>query len=126
MNTSPVICGLLLTTLLAVPTHAQTDDTAAERAKLGNARIQAEAERQARAERERLEKEAALRQEADSVADGAQSATVTTPASDVPANRADMYRVLEQLRELGELKDAGYLTEDEFRELKQAIIGSTR
>ncbi|MGI9270552.1 MAG: SHOCT domain-containing protein [Woeseiaceae bacterium] len=111
MNLPTFICGLLLSITLALPAHGQTDDAAAERAKLGNARIQAETERQARAEQERLEQEAATLAAKQRVAD-----------SDMPANRADMYRVLEQLRELGELKDAGYLTDEEFQQLKDEIL----
>ena len=33
-----------------------------------------------------------------------------------------MSRALEQLRELGALRDAGYLTEQEFEQLKQKIL----
>jgi hypothetical protein len=34
-----------------------------------------------------------------------------------------MSKTLTQLRELGELRDAGYVTEEEYATLKQRIIG---
>jgi hypothetical protein len=38
------------------------------------------------------------------------------------ATGADMARVLEQLRQLGELKDAGYVTDEEFDRIKERIL----
>ncbi|MDH3305084.1 MAG: SHOCT domain-containing protein [Gammaproteobacteria bacterium] len=35
-----------------------------------------------------------------------------------------MSRTPEQLRSLGELKDAGYVTEDEFERIRQKILNS--
>jgi hypothetical protein len=37
---------------------------------------------------------------------------------------AGISRALEQLRELGELHDAGYLTDEEFERVKQRILDS--
>jgi hypothetical protein len=47
-----------------------------------------------------------------------------TPAgtADVQTDPAEISRTLEQLRELGELKDAGYLTVEEFERIKQRIL----
>ena len=42
--------------------------------------------------------------------------------ADVQTDPAEISRTLEQLRELGELKDAGYLTDEEFERLKQRIL----
>jgi hypothetical protein len=42
------------------------------------------------------------------------------PAPATDADRTD--RALEQLRELGKLKDAGYLTDAEFQRIKQRIL----
>ena len=99
---------------------AQSTSTADQRAKLANQRIQVEADQKAKEEKakeeERLEKEATDRE----------SVTNATPKTDRAVDRSDLYRVLEQLRELGELKDAGYLSDEEFQELKEAIIASTR
>ena len=39
-----------------------------------------------------------------------------------PARGNDMYRMLEQLKLLGELKDDGYISEEEFRRIKQRIL----
>ena len=96
---------------------AQNQDLSDERAKLHNQRIAAEAERRAEEE----ERREALQAESSPPADSDVAAETSAPAA---AGRADMYRVLEQLRELGELKDAGYLTEDEFSALKQKILDS--
>ena len=42
--------------------------------------------------------------------------------ADVQTDPAEISRTLEQLRELGELKDAGYLTDEEFQRIKQRIL----
>ena len=119
--------GLVVTAALALlagmPAPGQSDDAAAERARLANQRIQAEAERQAEIEEQRRRQQAVQAQRS---APQASSSEVDTPASDVPADRTDMYRVLEQLRELGELRDAGYLTDDEFAVLKKKILDSAQ
>jgi len=58
-------------------------------------------------------------------------ATAPPPPADDPARSrtadtqsdpAEISRTLEQLRELGELKDAGYLTDEEFEHIKQRIL----
>lgn len=119
--------------------HAQSNDTAAERSRLANQRIQAEAERRAHEEEERQRQaEAQARMQAEAAAamapqTPAQSAPAAAstpdPAPPVevrPANSgaagADVSKVLEQLRTLGELKDAGYLTEQEFDRIKRRIL----
>ena len=38
---------------------------------------------------------------------------------------ADVDRMLEQIRTLGELRDAGYVTETEFERIKQRILDGT-
>jgi len=47
-----------------------------------------------------------------------------TSASGAPVDRIEMSRVLEQLRELGALREAGYVTEEEFEQLKKKILDS--
>ena len=44
------------------------------------------------------------------------------PAPAREASSADLSRALEQLRELGELKDAGYITDEEFERIKARIL----
>ena len=39
-----------------------------------------------------------------------------------PVGSRDMLRTLEQLKLLGELKDDGYISEDEFQKIKQRIL----
>ena len=41
------------------------------------------------------------------------------PAVNEPAN---LWEALEQLRTLGELRDAGYVTDDEFARIKKKIL----
>ena len=43
-------------------------------------------------------------------------------AASEPAGDRGMSAVLEQLKSLGELKDAGHVTDDEFERLKQRIL----
>jgi hypothetical protein len=124
----------------------QSPDAAAERARLGNERIQAEAERRAREEQEAQRMTsagAAAPQTAPPVpqasqpTDGRAAAATPAPLSSPPSAGAApppgplqppvadvdrTSRMLEQLRELGELKDAGYVTEDEFRRIKTRIL----
>ena len=114
---------------------AQTGDAAAERAQLANQRIQAEIERREREEQARAEaaaREAAVRAEEaarDEQQPVPQADTVTpTPPPDRPpappaaSRTADMAEVLEQLRTLGELRDAGYVTDEEFARIKTKIL----
>ena len=116
--------ALAQTTVIADQTE---NTTVSERERLGNQRIQIEAEVRAREEQRRLEEaeqarlraqEAALRSEAAAIAPGA------TPGATKVDNGVDMRRTLEQLRMLGELKDDGYITEEEFRKIKQKILDS--
>ena len=105
----------------------QTPDPAAERARLGNERIQAEVERQAQQE---LEQRNRVTQPAPVI-----NATPPAPQQSTPRDRpaeparpaadpSQTERGLGQLRELGRLKDAGYLTDEEFQRIKQRILES--
>jgi hypothetical protein len=138
------ILALLVATVVAPAAWTQAPDPAEERARLANQRIQAEAARQAEEERARREMtpQAAA---AQPVAPGpAQSPAVvavpppSTPATSVPtpsisqapagteaarqARDAQTSRALEQLKQLGELRDAGYVTEQEFERIKSRIL----
>jgi len=119
----------VLVALLAIApgvSLGQSTDAAAERARLGNERIQAEAARQAREEALERANQAPVAVAAPIPAQagprqplaGASAAQTRPPAVD--ADRTD--RGLEQLRELGKLKDAGYLTDAEFQRIKQRIL----
>lgn len=97
-----------------------------ERARLANQRIQTEAELRAREEQRRLE---AAEQERRRAQDEATRKALPVAASPAPVPQEagdsdDMSRTLQQLRSLGELKDDGYITEDEFRRIKQKILDS--
>jgi len=120
--------------------YAQAGDMAAERARIANQRIQAESERRAEEEEERLRQaetpagaavettaETRAVQPSPPSASEPRPAASTAPVSEVRPARstapgADMERVLEQLRELGGLKDAGYVTDEEFERIKQRIL----
>lgn len=119
--------------LAFAPGHAlgQSQDPAAERARLGNERIEAE-----RRAREELEQQNQAPQPAGQPAGqpAAQSAASPTPGTQSqveapptgprrpPAEADRTERGLQQLRELGKLKDAGYLTDAEFQRIKQQIL----
>ena len=98
--------------------------SASERARLGNQRIQAEAEMRAREEQQRLEEAERARLEAEQVASESEGkrAPVSAPVMAAPESSDDIARTLEQLRSLGELKDDGYITDEEFRRIKQKIL----
>jgi Short C-terminal domain len=119
-----IICLLAVAPGLAL---GQAPDAAAERARLANERIQAEAESREREESEQQNRTPqpagqpvaapippAQPQEARALAEPRR------PSTD--ADRTE--RGLEQLRELGKLKDAGYLTDAEFQRIKQRILDS--
>ena len=108
------ILATLAFATLASPA-ALSDEVAAERARLANDRIRAAEELRIRAEAEEAE---------EAQAEQAQTETAAGPSeSETPApGRIEMARALEQLRELGALKDAGYLTDEEFRLLKEKIL----
>lgn len=114
--------GLLALLAFSVPAPVPADDVADERARLANQRIQVEEERRAREEAERPRKAAA--EEAIATEDASDAATPVSRdvARDVSAERMEMSRALEQLRELGALRDAGYVTEQEFEQLKKKIL----
>ena len=142
------IIGLVAPALAA----GQSSDAAAERARIANQRIQAEADRQA-AEEEKRQEEIARREaeharrevelaqlearQAAAIAEQQkqQLAQVDPPPVEAtptgrtvaaaPPSRADMNKVLEQLRTLGELRDAGYVTNDEFERIKTKILDAT-
>jgi hypothetical protein len=119
-----LICLLAFAPGLAL---GQSQDPAAERARLGNERIEAE-----RRAREELEQQNRAPQPAAQPAGQptALSAPRTQPQGEAPppgprrppteADRTE--RGLQQLRELGKLKDAGYLTDAEFQRIKQQIL----
>ncbi|MBT8066598.1 MAG: SHOCT domain-containing protein [Gammaproteobacteria bacterium] len=101
-------------------------------------RIQTEAEIKAREEQQRLEQaklkarqeqwrlEQAERERAQAEAMQSPAAIVTStqPSPTAKAESKDMSQTLEQLRTLGELKDDGYITEEEFQKIKQRILDS--
>lgn len=114
---------------------AQADDPAEERARLANQRIQAEMERRQREEQEHAE--TAAREEAARADEVARSEPLRasqidqvtqTPPPDRPpvppaaTGTVDVSAALEQLRTLGELRDAGYITDEEFARIKKKIL----
>lgn len=115
-----------------------TGSVGSERARLGMQRVQTEAEIKAREEQQRLEAAAlAARQEqwrleqvererahAEAMQSQAASAPVAEPQPAAAGKSKDMSRTLEQLRSLGELKDDGYISEEEFQKIKQKILDS--
>ncbi len=163
--------ALVLTIFLLSPlgeAAAQSPDAAAERSRLGDARIRAEAERQEQEELARQQQLAAAEARAPSLAEPSTAPTPTnvtaapvamtpapTPDTAVPAvgtatvatstatappataapspatpepapaagqGTGDISQALEQLRELGELRDAGYVTDEEFEQIKERIL----
>lgn len=113
------------TTERAQPSEQQSPwSSASERGRLGNQRIQAEAELRAREEQRRLEEAEQARLQAEQAASGSdgQRAPVSRPVVTETGGSDDISRTLEQLRTLGELKDDGYITEEEFRRIKQKIL----
>jgi hypothetical protein len=98
---------------------------ASERARLGNQRIQTETEIRELEEQRRLEEaeQERLRAEKDAISNKVASAPGSEPRPSEAGNSVDMSRTLEQLRTLGELKDDGYITEEEFKKIKQKILG---
>ena len=132
----------LLVVVAMAPAMTLADDVAAERARLANQRIQVEEERRAREEEQRLEQAKAQAQAQSNSEDpgettlgvaesaeqprdaGSEPVTRSTQSgvSGAPVDRIEMSRALEQLRELGALREAGYLTEEEFEQLKKKIL----
>ena len=125
---------------------------AAERARIANQRIQAEAARIAEEERRRAEAiveeeerraQAAARPRYEDSLEPASPAdprvpeparapamtampmpevTPPAPAPDAQTNRLGMTRMLEHIRVLGQLRDSGYVTEAEFERIKARIL----
>lgn len=126
-----LLIGLLAPALL---TAQSTDDEAraleAERQRLGDQRIRVEMELRVREEQQRLEaaqqEEARAQQAAASEREEAQRNAPSTrepeTATPSPAHNGDLSRTLEQLRTLGELKDRGYVTDEEFQRIKRRIL----
>ena len=118
--------------LCVAPAFAQTDDAAAERARLANQRIQAEMERREREVQERAEvasREPAQRaeevepQQARPVEQVSEAPPPDRPPVPPAAKESeDLSEALEQLRTLGQLRDAGYVTDDEFARIKKKIL----
>ncbi len=113
-----VFTSLLATIFVVAWMPTLADDVAEQRARLANQRIQVEEERRAREEAERLNQQASEPAAPAYADEGANEDAV----SDVSAERMEMSRALEQLRELGALRDAGYVTEEEFEQLKKKIL----
>jgi hypothetical protein len=115
-----LICLLAFAPGLAL---GQSQDPAAERARLGNERI--EAERRAREELEQQDRatEPAGQPAASPTPRTQSQGEAPPPGPRRPPTEADRTeRGLQQLRELGKLKDAGYLTDAEFQRIKQQIL----
>lgn len=144
MNTIRILAVLGLSALAAMPVYGQNTDTASERARLANERIRLEAQRREEEERRRLEQEAAEAEAAETSATAGRARATTsgksgasrrqdplpaspgapTESSPSRAGNPTVSLVLRQLRELGELKDAGYVTEEEFERIKARILAS--
>ena len=124
-----MICVAGLSIALAqttgIPDQAE-NATVSERERLGNQRIQIEAEMRAREEQRRLEEAEQARLRAEQAAARSEMAAAQNAKPDATEVTVgnDMYRTLEQLRLLGELKDDGYITDEEFRKIKQKILDS--
>jgi hypothetical protein len=52
------------------------------------------------------------------------ASTATLARNTTPGGNVDLSRTLEQLRTLGELRDAGYVTAEEFERIKRKILDS--
>ncbi len=146
-----VIAVTLFAAAAQAPVRAQEADTASERERLGNERARIEAERRARETEPDVAAPAAMPAEDRPAADPVETAPTaatsaaqvsaapaeppavpaTTPvkaadAGEIPGDRAadaaGITEALEQLRELGELRDAGYVTDEEFDRIKRRIL----
>ena len=109
------------------PTYDEqkTRSVESERERLGNQRIQTETEIRKREEQRRLEEAEQERLQAEEEA--ISNKVASAPGSELRPSEAgssvDMSWTLEQLRTLGELKDDGYITAEEFTKIKQKILG---
>ena len=133
MTLRRTVVPLLVLSLASGLASGQAPDPAAERARLANERIQIEAERRAQEELARQQQQGtrpATAPDAEPPLPARSPATPPPPAAAAAEPRGpvgDMERTqrgLQQLRELGQLKDAGYLTDDEFQRIKQRILDS--
>ncbi|MBT8089366.1 MAG: SHOCT domain-containing protein [Gammaproteobacteria bacterium] len=140
----PSLTTLMICVAALATAQAQTTDTAdgaersqaydeqsarsleSERERLGNQRIRTETEIRARAEQRRLEEAELARLRAQE--DALNSEEAIAPRSEhkptEAGSKADLSRTLEQLRSLGELKDDGYITDEEFQKIKKKILDS--
>jgi len=131
-----ILIGVATALAVAAQSAAEQDAESinAERARLGNQRIQQDMELRAREEEEgRLAAEQQRGQQSQEPArdvlvvpeensPAVAEATAALPQPSRPGGDSDMSKVLEQLRVVGELKDAGYITEQEHTALKQKIL----
>lgn len=127
MKTSTLVL-LVLSTLPVTAATAQ--DATKSRADIANQRILAEAER--RRQEELAAQKAAEETEQTPAAHAAPPPAApvvestmqeTAPRAAEPArSRADLSVVMQQIRTLGELRDAGYVTADEFDRIKARIL----
>lgn len=109
--------------------QADSQEIATSRAEIANQRIEAEVEMRRRAENAAAQAEAETRVESSgadaSEASSLASKTAATSGENGPArSRADLSLTLQQIRTLGELRDAGYVTDDEFQRIKERILES--
>jgi len=119
-----IICLLAVVPGLAL---GQAPDPAAERARLANERIEAEAESRAREEAEQQNRTPEPAGQATAAAappNQPQEARNLIEPRRPPTEADRTERGLQQLRELGRLKDAGYLTDAEFQRVKQQILNT--
>ena len=145
MTRNALLCLLALPCSVAI---AQAPDPSAERARLGNQRIQAEVERRAKEEPAAPVPVGSVTTATPAAVDAPPAAPPPAPApsgaavapiqpattqpapvasrqapAPTPAPTPDSTsRALEQLRQLGQLKDAGYLTDEEFQRIKSRIL----
>ncbi len=96
-----------------------------ERQRLGRERIQLDMELRAREEERRLKEAQEKAQGAEEAGDRKEAiAAKSEPNASGKSSSSDMSQILEQLRTLGELKDSGYITDEEFKKLKQEILNN--
>lgn len=119
---------VLICTTLAAPVLAQSTDEQqamqAERERLGNERIRLEAERRALEEQQRLEQEQQDSLHAQDEVHASEEASTARPLVPPPPQRSkpDLSLTLDRLRALGDLREAGHVTEEEFNILKKSIL----
>jgi len=131
-----ILIGIAAASVAAAQSAAETDAQSidAERARLGTQRIQQDMKIRTREEEERRLEEERQRGEQSQEPTPQQfiepqvssptvkESTAAPPQSSHAGNGSGMSEALEQLRTLGELKDAGYISEQEHQELKQKIL----